>query len=80
MPRTTVRAMCMTCDVHTPSESDDEGGELAAKQVQLWKQANGWRTLQAVEGRRRQAVSICPACIKEVWELGKRLPTLEEQS
>lgn len=80
MPRTTVHDMCMTCNAKTPRESDDEGGELAAKQVELWKQANGWRNLPPVEGRRHDPVSICPACIADVVALTKRLPTLEEQS
>jgi hypothetical protein len=72
--------MCMTCDTRTPHESDELGGELASKQVQLWKMANGWRDLQSVQGRRRGSVPICADCIKEIVALTKLPPTYEEQS
>lgn len=80
MARTTVHEMCMTCDKRTPHESDDEGGALARKQVELWKKANGWRGLRPVPGRRAHSVAICGECVKEIAALEKTSPTLEEQS
>jgi hypothetical protein len=80
MARTTVHEMCMTCDRRTPHESDNEGGKLARKQVELWKQANGWRGLPPTPGRRAHGVAICAACVAEIVALTKTPPTLEEQS
>jgi len=80
MSSTTVYGFCMTCDTKTPSERDNEGGGLARKQVSLWQQANGWRGLPSVVGRRRSPVSLCAACVADIVALTKAPPTLEEQS